>query len=185
MKYFEALPKVTYNGVVLRNILLRSAIIKEVFEKRDAYYPYFINDGERPDTIAYDYYGDSNYDWLVLFSNNIVDPHHQWPLRDRDLLVHLQKKYGKTIEELKSEVRHYYYGGIGGNIETEGDVARKSWLIYPEAWSHLDGEARSGWLPKTVFDWEVETNNEKRKIRLLDKAYVRQVVTELDRQFNG
>lgn len=185
MRFFERIPIITYNGLQMRNILLKTKILREVLDAKDAYYPYLVQDGERPDTIAHDYYGDSNYDWVVLFSNDIVDPYYTWPLEHRDLILHLQKKYGATITTVQSSIKHYAYTGIGGNIETEEDVARRSWTIPPETWSHLTAAEKSGWSPVYVYDWEVERNDARRNIRLLDRIYLKQVREELKTVFDG
>ena len=183
MRFFEQIPVVNYNGIFLRNIMLKSRILRDVLNNKNSYYPYVVYDGERPDTIAHDYYGDSNYDWLVLFSNNMIDPYHQWPLDYRDLIRHIEKKYGTTVDAQKSVVKHYRYGGIDGNIETTGDVARHSWTIPTETWSHLTPEEKSGWLPVYVYDWEVDENDAKRDIQLLDKVYLQQIRKELKNIF--
>lgn len=185
MRYFEQFPVITYGGYSIRNIMLKASIVKDVFDRKDTYYPYVVQDGERPDTIAYDYYGDSNYSWVVLFSNGIIDQLQEWPKSDRELNSVLIKKYGLTVDTLKSTIKHYKYTGIGGNVETEEDVLRKSWTIPTETWSYLTSDERSGWSPVYVYDWEVDQNHAKRSIRLLDKTYLKQIQRELAVIFNG
>jgi hypothetical protein len=54
--------------------MLKAHIINSVIENFDVFYPYIVTEGERPETIAAEYYGDENYAWLIFMSNNIKDP---------------------------------------------------------------------------------------------------------------
>jgi len=69
MAYFNNFPKITYNDSTIRNILLKSALVAEVFENQDSFYPYIVKDGYRPDLVANEFYGDSRYDWVVYTSH--------------------------------------------------------------------------------------------------------------------
>ena len=76
--YFKHFPLVQYGNSVANTVAV-NLFAKIAFQKNfqlnyEVFHPYTIKEGDRPDTIAYLYYGDSGYDWLVYFSNNIVDP---------------------------------------------------------------------------------------------------------------
>jgi hypothetical protein len=155
--FFDRFPAIEYyNNNVLRNIILKSRIVQEVFDHFDSFYPYVIEDWERPDTIAADYYGDSKYYWIVLMSNNIVDPMYQWPLGHYDFIRYMEKKYNKTIDETKAHILHYRFRDIGGNVKDwiytrppseQSDLlfeydtlinARKDWKLPPETFEYFD-----------------------------------------------
>ena len=36
-----------------------------------SYYPYQVQEGERPDTLAHMYYGSVDFMWLILYANNL------------------------------------------------------------------------------------------------------------------
>ena len=91
---FSAFPLVEYKDKLGVNITLRTRLKQYVSGDSFAFYPYTIEDGERPDTIAYDYYGDSNLSWLVLLANDIIDPYHEWPLGYNDFQSFIVSKYG-------------------------------------------------------------------------------------------
>jgi len=44
---------------------------------------YQIEGNDRPDNVAYNIYGDSNLDWLVLVCNNIINIQTEWPLTQK------------------------------------------------------------------------------------------------------
>lgn len=181
MKYFKQFNSIIYQDKIAINILLRAAIIRNIMKKFEVFYPYTVTEGERPDTIAYDYYGDSNYWWVVLLSNDIIDPYYDWVLSQDDLNKYLIKKYNTNIESIMSTAHHYEYTGIGGNQNI--DVSRINWPMTPETYSKLSIEEKAGWAPVTIYEYENALNEEKRNIKLLDNDYLDQLATELSNIF--
>ena len=58
-----------------------------------AYYPYLVQEGERPDILSFRYYGSVSYAYLILLFNNIIDPQFDWPLNTIDF----ENYIGQTI----------------------------------------------------------------------------------------
>lgn len=106
MRYFESFKFVTYGASSAINILERTAILNSIFKNVYTFYPYQVKDGMRARTIAERYYGDPNLDWIVYFSNNIVDPYHQWPMDKATFDAHLEKKYG-SVQAARTKVVSY------------------------------------------------------------------------------
>lgn len=181
MSFFTNYPLIKYNGLMMRNLMVKSRLVSDVLNRYEVYYPYIIEDGERLDTIAYDYYGDSNYWWVVMLANNIIDPYYDWPLAYEEFKAYIIKKFG-SVAAAKSQIKHYKYTGIGGDSET--DITRKSWLMPNETYAALSVEAKSGWTPVYQYDWEEELNDSKRSIQLLDRTYIPQLKKELKTLFN-
>lgn len=180
MSYFKNFPIVDYGDIPLRNIILKAKIIKSVFDKFDVYYPYVLEDWERPDTIASDYYGDSKYSWVVYVANDIVDPYYGWLISYENFHPYLETKYNTNIDELRSTIKHYVYTGI---TPDDPSVVRKTWKMSIETYNLLDPVDRSGWTPVTIYDFEQEENEKKRTIRILDAAYLQKIDRELKRIF--
>ena len=65
---------------------------------------YSVEDDERPDQVADDFYGDPNLDWVILITNNIIHVRDEWPMGNQDFLTYLNAKY--TAEEL-ANIHHY------------------------------------------------------------------------------
>ena len=145
MTYFKNFPKISYSltpstGVskYLTNLTV-SAKIVEVFPDKAslAYVDYIIKDGERPEHIANRVYGKSEYHWIILLSNLILDPYFDWPKSSLELENHIKKTYpgiclffpcvGSPTFNLKnsttkliSENSHFV---VGNNIsQTNGSV---------------------------------------------------------------
>jgi hypothetical protein len=88
---------------------------------------YSIKDGERPEHIAERVYGDPGYHWLILLTNNIIDPYHGWYMSGSALEEYIQKKYGGYSVYISTTSNAFFYNSLvdsgatlaqGGNIMT-------------------------------------------------------------------
>jgi hypothetical protein len=165
--------------ISLRNIMLKAHILDSVLSKFEVFHPYIITEGERADTIAAEYYKDSKYTWLIYMTNNMKDPYYSWPLDYKDFISYLIKKYG-SIPTAQSTIAHYKYTGLG---ETQEEIDRISWTMTEETYDLLGTPGTDGWTPVYAFDHEVEENDEKRNIVLIDADYVPQIRKEISRLF--
>ncbi len=96
MLYFNTLPKILTNdnknnAIVLTNLLARAELVQNLMTNPLMFYEYNIQDGDTPDIVASKYYGDSYRYWLVLFSNQILDPQWDWPLSSQQFTLYLNK----------------------------------------------------------------------------------------------
>ncbi len=167
-QFFKNFPIIQYDGISLRNIILKSKILSEIISRNEIFHPLTIEDGERPDTVAYDYYGDSELYWIVFFSNNIVDPYYDWPMTQAEFRSYIVAKYG-TVQAAMQEV-------IGW---TNDDY---DYMMTPLSKTLLSSEEIQGWInPVYAYDNEMIINERKREIRLIDKGLVPQIVSEISK----
>lgn len=120
--YFSKFPLVQYpvrNGtdfkfVYARNIMRRISMNEDIKGSGSgAFIEYDVKDGERPEHIAERIYGDPSYHWLVLLSNEIIDPYHGWYRSGSVFEEYIQKKYGTTsVYFTKSDDTFYYSSGL-------------------------------------------------------------------------
>ena len=96
--YFSKIGVTPYNGDTVNNIITSIRFKEAVSKYNIVYYPYTIAEGERPDIIASNYYGDERYAWLVLLANNVIDPYYQWPLSTNEFNDYIMDKYGSVAE---------------------------------------------------------------------------------------
>ena len=78
--------------------------------------PYTIKEGYKPEDVAYAYYGSTDYTWLVMMSNNIIDPYHQWPMAEADFNAYITDKYAEQSGKLGDEVVEWTKDDNGDNI---------------------------------------------------------------------
>lgn len=77
------------------------------------YIYYTIKNGETPEIISYNYYGTTDYWWIILLYNNIFDPFYDWPLSETDLEQYVKDNttdyqinpelFSTNLEEAKTE----------------------------------------------------------------------------------
>ena len=195
MSYFSNFPKVTYNGVPAVNLAVRAGFVQTIFSDPSVYYPYTIEEGETADGIATWYYGNSAYDWIIYMFNNIIDPYSQWPKTYAQMVAYLTKKYG-SIESAQSNIEFYrriptisYSSPINANFSvspvngydlvTNNEDIRVSVDSFPYL---LD---QSNYYPVYSYDMEIENNDNKRNILLLDNKLQDTVVSQLSSILNG
>ena len=87
--YLNKLPKFDYNfnegddGAIklqVTDLFRRVAFTEETRKDLRNFIEYIVEDGERPDDVAFKIYGDPKWFWIVLMSNNIVDVEAEWPM---------------------------------------------------------------------------------------------------------
>lgn len=84
---------------ITRNIRFR----KELLANITAYDEYDIIDGETPEIIAEKIYGNAEYHWIVMLTNDMYDYRADFPLTQLQLEKYVDDKYG----ELADAVHHY------------------------------------------------------------------------------
>lgn len=180
MSYFNNIPLIKYNKFNSRNILLKSAILKDLFNKINVFYNYIIPDGYRPDMVANEEYGSPEYDWVVYLSNDVIDPYFNWPMDYYTFHKYLEAKYDTDIYSLQSQILHYKY--VGTTDTTPEQVAMISWTMTPKSHSvlsALDPTSVTGWSPVYTYNYEDELNDSRRSIKLISKTYLSQIDREI------
>lgn len=97
--YFSEFPYTYYTlddrGTVqvVTNITSRVKLSDEVKSNLSLYDEYDIRDGDTPEIVADRFYNNSQLHWLILHTNDILDPRFQWPLSTSNLAKHVTDKY--------------------------------------------------------------------------------------------
>lgn len=142
MGYFDFLPNVGYtnietgNIVIAKNILTRGKILDILRESASGALEYQIRDEEKPETLANRVYGRSDYHWIILMYNEILDPYFQWPLSINEFEKHMETVYGgQTLyidpvslfdldknDPLDRKARHFDPGDMVEQRNSDGEV---------------------------------------------------------------
>ena len=128
MGYFRELPNILYQSplldknssrdyIVIKNIFRRAKLLDYLTGSATALNQYTIGDGERPDTIAENLYGDARLDYVVVLIAGITNIHHQWPLQDYQVYDYALQKYGSESEMLSTH--HYETFEIRDNLDRQ------------------------------------------------------------------
>jgi len=206
-RYFEFFPKTNYAFAnssfsvekVISNISLKTKVIDEIgADDPYLFLPYTVKEGERPEDIADFYYDSTDYVWLVLMSNNIVDPYTQWPKSHEDFIAYFRKKYASRslpagtdpIEWGQNTTRTDNIVHYKKNIlDLEGNII-DTHFISPDSYT-LSSTFNSGdfvggdWTAVRYYDYEDEENESKRNILLVNDEYKLIAENNLKRLLNA
>ena len=177
---FDRWPTVSYdvkkNGkpIELTNITLRFKINELLRDKSVVIYDYDVQDGERPDIIAYKYYDDETLDWVILLINNIIDPQFEWPLDDRSFERYMRKKYG-SLETAKQTVHVYEKILRQQSVLFDGTIIPEKRVVVDKDTYDLTSPT----LRRTVdkYTYELELNEARSRIKILDNRYITGLVS--------
>lgn len=171
--FFKNHPIISYNGLQLRNILLKAQLTKQVLQNLESatlFLPYTVNEGETPTTVAYDYYGHIDYTWLVLFSINATDPYTAWVKTQEQFDAYIAKKYG-SLQNAFNQIHHYQHN-------TDPDLPPAT----PTTYAYLTPVEQGQYSPVLAYDHELQVNESKRQIQLVDKVYAARISLELEKK---
>ena len=180
---FNNWPTVSYdvkkNGkpLELTNITLRFKINELLRNKSTVMYQYDVKDGERPDIIAYKYYGDTTLDWVILLTNNIVDPQFEWPLDDRSFERYMRNKYG-SLEAAKQTIHLYEKILREQQVYFDGTIIPEKRVVVDKETYDLTSPTSRRAVDK--YTYELELNQARSSIKILDKRYISGIVSSYD-----
>ena len=164
--YFGHFPLIPYDSVgdgkfkLVTNLLKRVAVRSKVKTNVLVFDTYDVRMGETPEEIADKLYNDPELHWVILLMNDITDRYHQWPLTENQFLAHINDKYDNV-----DATHHYEISQTSGDTTIKIDIG-------------TDNSDHSGATAITNYEYEVARQDEMRKIRLLDPAYIEQFVDE-------
>jgi len=190
-EYFTNLPLIKYdinktkpsNTSVVVDIFRRNFIREKILKDIFTYYPYYIQSGERPDTLADQYYGSVDYMWLIFYANDIFDVYYEWPLFGPDFQNFIIKKYG-SITSATTTV-HHYEQILRSEIPATADIPKISEkTIHVDLTTYNDLSA-SAKRSITQYDYEIIENDKKRSIVLIEDVYAKQILEESRKMYNG
>ena len=165
----------TGQKVTLTNILRRFKIPSELVDRADVYYEYDIQEGDRPDTVAEKYYGDSRYSWLVMHFTSMKDVHFDWPMSTYDFEEYIKGKYG-SISVAQSQNHEYriYLTKIKNGVKVPAtsevlydgtSLAERVVVVDQATYNATASNYQKAAVSK--YDYEVELNDSKRSIKRL------------------
>ena len=176
MSYFSRFPLFVYDVKnnsnykllpdILRRVKLRATIKSGgmLFDKYD------VKEGEKPEDVAFKWFGDPELHWVILMTNNITDRYYEWPMNQAQFAEFLTDKYGAGSEDA---IHHYEITRSSGRTSSKG----------PSDYSHLvevnsDTDNASSISNR---EYEERIQDSKRQIQLLDKSFLGDFIAEFDR----
>lgn len=181
--YFKPFPEIHYdvdktNNPLLATNILRRFKIKDIVVKNSILmFDYTIREGDRPDIVSNKHFGRPDLDWLILLSNNAIDPYYHWPLHYYEFQRYLIHEYG-SIEAAKQKVHSYWRICQQRQMLYDGTIVpEKAIRVDFNTYFQLADEER-----RIVYAYDhEETQNEKRReIKIIKSEFVPKILTELE-----
>ena len=186
MSYFRELPNLEYQSflssrkgsddyLLVKNVFRRVKLRDDLQNVFTIFNKYQIQEGARPDTVAEELYGSSQYDWVVLISAGIINVRNEWPLSDRDIYRYSEQLYGNDL----NDIHHYETTEVkdsrGRLIFPAGKIVDSTFTI-PDP--NISIQTLNPVVGISNYEYEVRKNNKKRDIYVLKPAYLQQVIND-------
>ena len=174
MSYFSKFPNIAYDikgdsvrkllPDILRRVKLRASIKSGgmLFDKYD------VKEGEKPEDVAFKWFGDPELHWVILMTNNVTDRYYDWPMNQAQFAEYLDDKYSNP-----DAIHHYEVTKDSGRTTGQG----------PSDYSHLVevNSDTDNALSVSFREYEEREQDKKRQIQLLNKSLLGDFIAEFDR----
>jgi len=190
MGYFRELPDLDYqsflsdsnssqNYLRVKNLFRRCKLRDDLQNVFTIFDKYQIVDGARPDTVAEEFYGSAELDWVVLMTAGIISVRDEWPLSNYHLYRYAEKIHG---EELNA-VHHYETTEVKDSsdrlILPAGKTVDSDFTITDPSDYNL---TLNPVISVTNWEYEVRKNDKKSSIYLLKRGYLQQFLNDMREQ---
>ena len=216
--FFNKFPKIQYdinnnlysNYETVTDIFLRIGVIQKVIGNISSYYVYELDDGDTPEILAEQVYGDAGAYWMILYANNMYDPQFDWVMSYDVFNQYIINKYG-SIETAKTTI-HHYEKVITRTLQPDNVTWEKRIVVNEEPLTdnnldvpyeyYANGDyalavtqyvetidfSETGQTLTQIskgeaiycYDYEYDLNEQKRLVKVIKKEYYLQILNELD-----
>lgn len=194
MNYFDKFQKIAYKlddsseRYILTDITKNFRFGKELIQRIDLLDVYHINDGDTPEKISEKVYGNPNYHWVILLLNQMENWIEEFPLTQGEFENMLNEKYknhpgvGSTypngVAYARATTSHYEdeNGMIVFYNPALGEIGANWALEYIEKSETNEPPTRI-----TLYMVEERINEDKRKLKMLSRSQLREVLDIYER----
>ena len=181
LDYVSRLPDANISDYIpVKNLFKKGKLREDIFQDLAVFTKWKIEGDDRPDNVAFKAYGDSNLDWLILASNNIVNIQTEWPLTQHNYDVYLLDKYG-TYDKL-NDTHHYETIEIK---DSRGVTLLKEGLRVPSDYTFKYQDNNTPYSTNPVrevtnLQYEDEIQDQRRNIWVLKDRYINIALDDLE-----
>jgi hypothetical protein len=163
--------------VLAKNFFRRVKVSDMSFASVLYYNKYTMTETDRFDLISQEFYGTTAYDWIIMLTNNIINPFFDVPIRESDLYQIVEKKYNQI-----DGIHHYetlsVKNSLGQEIQTAGLIVDQ--VFYNSTHKFYDrgtntqitkvGNSIS--YPVSNYEHEKKLNDAKKEIYILRPDFI-------------
>jgi hypothetical protein len=187
MGYFRELPNLRYPSflrekkssldyIEVKNVFRRIKLRDDLQKNFTIFNKYEIEEGMRPDTVAEELYGNSEFDWIILTVAGILNVRNEWPLNNRDLYNYCLDKYDDSLNSVRFFETKEVKNADGKLILPKGKVVDSGFTI-------PNPDNVSATLNPVVgisnYEYETRLNDEKRNIYVLREGYIQTFLNDI------
>ena len=184
--YFNNFPLTKFNNVDLLDITRKVELEKIVKSEALAYMNYIVEEGEKPEDVAFYYYDDPAYAWLVLLSNNIIDPYTHWPKDQESFSEYMKVQYASQAGTTGEGVIEWTKNAtIGANILHYQSSIDPNIRLNRASYLNSSDNERAEFFPVRIYDYEFDQNEQRRQIVLVNKALLPLVKAQMEPLLNA
>ena len=190
MGYFRELPNLLYQSFLpdkkssldyteVKNLFRRTKLRDDLQNVFTLFDKYEIPDEFRPETVAEDFYGNDELDWVVLTTAGIVNVRNEWPLNNRDIFDYSFEKYGNNLNATRFFETKEIKNSSGSIILEKGKVVDSDFVFkYYDTNGIVEVKGTNVRTGVSNYDYEVRLNEEKRSIFVLKPEYLQQFLSD-------
>ena len=190
MGYFRELPNLLYQSFLpdkkssldyteVKNLFRRTKLRDDLQNVFTLFDKYEIPDEFRPETVAEDFYGNDELDWVILTTAGIVNIRNEWPLNNRDIFDYSFEKYGDNLNATRFFETKEIKNSSGSIILEKGKVVDSDFVFkYYDTNGIVEVKGTNVRTGVSNYDYEVRLNEEKRSIFVLKPEYLQQFLSD-------
>ena len=156
--YFKFYPTINYkiDGEYkeMLNIVLSNNAVDDIYN--DQYFDTMVIEEQTPEELSFDLYRDTQYYWVLLYVNKIVNPYEDWVISSELLEDYCKGKYGSKEAMLQPK---YFTDTTTKQIIVGVEEERVL-----EEWKATE-IVPIGYDMTTIYEYEQAINDKKRYIR--------------------
>ena len=190
MGYFRELPNLLYQSFLpdkrssldyteVKNLFRRTKLRDDLQNVFTLFDKYEIPDEFRPETVAEEFYGNDELDWVILTTAGIVNVRNEWPLNNRDIFDYSFEKYGDNLNATRFFETKEIKNSSGSIILEKGKVVDSDFVFkYYDTNGIVEVKGTNVRTGVSNYDYEVRLNEEKRSIFVLKPEYLQQFLSD-------
>jgi hypothetical protein len=203
MAFFNRLPNVEYDlkplvfpfseqeYALAKNFFRRYKLSDGSFNYTTLFKEYVMTDEDRPDILSNKFYQNSDYDWIILITNNIINTYFDLPVKEAYLYDMVNEAYATSSgsQTYPADRIHHYEtyeikNSSGKTVLRGGVKVEKS--FYDSAFKYFNNGAilslpgNQVSKPVTNYEYEKDLNDQKRKIYILRPEFVQEFISQYE-----
>lgn len=186
MSYFREIPNLEYQSflsdskssdqyLTVKNLFRRVKLRDDLQNVFTIFDKYQIVDGARPETVAQELYGSSQYDWVVIVSAGITRIRDEWPLSSKEIYDYAYEIYGNDL----NSIHHYQTTEV---VDSKNRLILPAGKVVDSNFTIPDPNNPLATLNPVVgvsnYEYEISKNEDKRSIYVLKPIYLQQVLND-------